>query len=329
MGSLIDGKWVDAWRDTKSTGGHFVRPDSKVRHWITADGQAGPSGDGGFKAEAGRYHLYIASSCPWAHRTMIFRALKGLEDMISYSVVNPVTHSDGWTFHDGHGVIADPINNAEFLYEVYRASDPNYTGRVTVPTLWDKQQSRIVCNESAEIIRMFNRAFDGIGARPGDYYPAELRADIDAVNEFVYVAINNGVYRTGFATSDEAYEESYERLFNALDTLEERLGSQTYLVGDTLTEADWRLFTTLIRFDLAYYGPFKCNKKRLVDYPNLWDYTRGLYQVPGIAETVDPFAIKQHYYASSKMMQPTGIVGLGPDIDFLKPTTRHLPSIYP
>jgi putative glutathione S-transferase len=323
MGSLIEGKWVDQWRDTQSTGGHFVRPDATLRHWITPDGEPGPSGGSGFKAEAGRYHLYIASSCPWAHRTMIFRTLKGLEDMISYSVVNPITHGDGWTFQEGHGVIPDPINNAEFLYEVYLASDPNYTGRVTVPTLWDKKQSKIVCNESSEVIRMFNSAFDHIGATPGDYYPQGLRADIDEVNALVYGAINNGVYRTGFATSDEAYKESFNRLFAALDTLEERLGSQKYLVGDTLTEADWRLFTTLIRFDLAYYGPFKCNKKRLVDYPNLWDYTRGLYQIPGIAETVDPFAIKQHYYTSSKMMQPTGIVGLGPDIDFLKPTTRR------
>ena len=322
MGSLIEGKWVDAWRDTKSTGGHFVRPDATMRNWITADGNPGSSGEGGFKAEAGRYHLYIAASCPWAHRTMIFRALKGLADMISYSVVNPIVHSDGWTFHAGHGVVADPINNAEYLYEVYLASDPNYTGRVTVPTLWDKEQSKIVCNESSEIIRMFNSAFDDIGAKPGDYYPEELRADIDEVNELVYGAINNGVYRTGFATSDEAYAVAFDRLFAALDTLEERLGSQKYLLGDTLTEADWRLFTTLIRFDLAYYGPFKCNKKRLVDYPNLWDYTRDLYQMPGIAASVDPFAIKQHYYASSKMMQPTGIVGLGPDIDFLEPTTQ-------
>jgi len=322
MGSLIEGKWVDKWRDTKSTGGHFVRPDAKVRHWITADGSPGPSGDGGFKAEAGRYHLYIAASCPWAHRTMIFRALKGLADMISYSVVNPITHGDGWTFHEGHGVIVDPINNATFLYEVYLAADPNYTGLVTVPTLWDKQQGTIVSNESSEIIRMFNSAFDGVGATPGDYYPEKLRDDIDEVNELVYVAINNGVYRTGFATSDQAYEECYNRLFAALDTLEKRLSTQKYLVGDTLTEADWRLFTTLIRFDLAYYGPFKCNKKRLCDYPNLWDYTRGLYQVAGVAETVDPFGIKQHYYASSKMLQPTGIVGLGPDIDFSEPSTR-------
>ena len=324
MGSLIEGKWVDKVRDTESTGGHFVRPDAKVRHWITAEGEPGPSGDGGFKAEAGRYHLYIASSCPWAHRTMIYRALKGLTDMISYSVVNPITHDKGWTFLEGYGVVPDSLNNATYLYEVYLAADPEFTGRVTVPTLWDKQQGTIVSNESSEIIRMFNSAFDGIGATPGDYYPEALREQIDAANELVYHSINNGVYRTGFATSDEAYAEGFHRLFGALDTIEDRLSAQKYLVGGTITEADWRLFTTLIRFDLAYYGPFKCNKKRLIDYPNIWDYTRGLYQVPGVAETVDPFAIKQHYYASTKMMRPTRIVGLGPDIDFDTPSSRFL-----
>jgi putative glutathione S-transferase len=322
MGSLIKGKWVDKWRDTDSTGGHFVRPDSKVRHWITRDGAPGPSGDGGFKAEAGRYHLYIASSCPWAHRAMIFRSLKGLQDMITFSVVNPITHGDGWTFHEGHGVVPDPLIGATYLYEVYLQSDPEYTGVVSVPTLWDKQQSTIVNNESSEIIRMFNSEFDDVGATPGDYYPEELRAEIDEVNELVYHAINNGVYRTGFASSDEAYEQAYNRLFDALDTLEERLATQQYLVGDRLTEADWRLFTTMIRFDLAYYGPFKCNKRRLIDYPNLWDYTRELYQVPGVMETIDPIAIKQHYYASSKMLKPTGIVGLGPDISFTEPSAR-------
>jgi putative glutathione S-transferase len=322
MGSLIEGRWVDKWRDTDKTGGHFVRPDAKMRNWITADGEAGPSGVGGFKAEANRYHLYIASSCPWAHRTMIFRALKGLDDMIAYSVVHPITHGDGWTFLDGHGVVPDPYYGVTYLYEIYQKADSNYTGVVSVPTLWDTQQETIVSNESSEIIRMFNSAFDGVGAKEGDYYPEPLRAEIDEVNELVYHAINNGVYRTGFATSDEAYEESYNRLFDALDTLEARLEGKRYLVGDQLTEADWRAFTTLIRFDLAYYGPFKCNKRRLIDYPNLWDYTRMLYQVPGVAETVDPFAIKQHYYASTKMLKPTGIVGLGPDIDFDEPTER-------
>ena len=322
MGSLIDGQWVDKWRDTKSTGGHFVRPDAKVRNWITADGEPGPSGDGGFKAEADRYHLYIASSCPWAHRTMIYRALKGLEDMISVSIVNPIAHGDGWTFHEGHGVIPDPLFGVTYLYEIYQKADPNYTGVVTVPTLWDKQRSTIVSNESSEIIRMFNTAFDGIGAMPGDYYPEELRPKIDEINELVYHAINNGVYRTGFATSEEAYLEGYNRLFGALDKLEAILSTQSFLVGEDITEADWRAFTTLIRFDLVYYGPFKCNKRRLIDYPNLWDYTRALYQIPGVARTVDPFAIKQHYYASSKMLQPTGLVGLGPDIEFDAPSNR-------
>lgn len=322
MGSLIEGKWVDKWRDTKSTGGHFVRPDAKVRNWITRDGEPGPSGIGGFKAEPGRYHLYIAGSCPWAHRTMIFRTLKGLEDMITVSVVNPITHSNGWTFHDGHGVIPDPVIEADFLYEVYLEADPSYTGMVTVPTLWDRKQSKLVSNESSDIIRMFNTAFDDAGASPGDYYPEDLRSGIDEVNEFVYHAINNGVYRTGFATTDEAYKQAYDRLFDALDTLEERLAGQRYLVGERLTEADWRLFTTLVRFDLAYYGPFKCNKRRLIDYQNLWDYTRELYQIPGIVETVDPLAIKQHYYASTKMLEPTGIVALGPEISFTDPSHR-------
>lgn len=322
MGSLIDGKWVDKWRDTRTTGGHFVRPDAKVRNWITADGSPGPSGVGGFKAESGRYHLYIAGSCPWAHRAMIFRTLKGLEQMITVSVVNPVTHGDGWTFHEGHGVVPDPLIGATYLYEVYLEADPSYTGLVTVPTLWDREQATIVSNESSEIIRMFNSAFDAVGAAAGDYYPEHLRAQIDEVNEFVYHAINNGVYRTGFATTEEAYRQAYEKLFEALDTLEEQLGRQRHLVGERLTEADWRLFTTLVRFDLVYYGPFKCNKRRLVDYPNLWSYTRELYQLPGISETVDPLAIKQHYYASTKMLQPTGIVGLGPDIDFAEPSRR-------
>lgn len=322
MGSLIRGKWVDKWRDTKSTEGNFVRPDAKVRNWITRDGQPGPSGIGGFKAQADRYHLYIASSCPWAHRTMIFRALKGLGDLISVSVVNPITYGDGWTFDAGHGVVPDPEMGAAYLYEIYLKADSSYTGLVTVPTLWDKQQSTIVSNESSEIIRMFNAAFDDIGAQPGDYYPQDLRPQIDEVNELVYHAINNGVYRTGFAETDDAYEQAYTRLFATLDALEDRLANQRYLVGERLTEADWRLFTTLVRFDLAYYGPFKCNKRRLVDYPNLWSYTRELYQIPGIAETVDPLAIKQHYYASTKMLKPTGIVGLGPEISFSEPPQR-------
>ena len=322
MGSLIEGKWVDKWRDTDSTGGHFVRPDAKVRHWVTADGSPGPTGEGGFKAEAGRYHLYVAASCPWAHRTLIFRVLKGLEDMISISVVNPITAGDGWTFHPGHGVIPDPVNDAEYFYEVYIASNPNYTGLVTVPTLWDKRQGTLVSNESSEIIRMFNSAFDDLGAKEGDYYPEALRPGIDEINEIVYATINNGVYRTGFATSDEAYTAAYNKLFDALNLVEERLSRTRYLVGEQITEADWRLFTTIIRFDAAYYGPFKCNKRRIIDYPNMWAYLRELYQAPGVAETVDITAIKQHYYASDKMMKPNRIVGLGPDIDFDAPHGR-------
>ncbi len=316
MGNLINGQWHDKWRDTEAKDGSFVRPDAKVRNWITTTGEPGPSGEGGFKAEAGRYHLYIAHSCPWAHRTMIFRLLKGLEDMISVSVVNPISGDNGWTFEEGHGVVADPEFTADFLYEIYQRSDSTYTGQVTVPTLWDRTQKKLVSNESGEIIRMFNSAFDDIGAVEGDYYPSELRDEIDAINELVYGAINNGVYRVGFATSQEAYEAAFHKLFDALEQLEERLESQTYLVGERLTEADWRLFTTLVRFDYVYYGAFRCNKRRIVDYPNLWRFVRRLYKIPGIADTVDVWSIKAHYYASGKLLKQTQIVPLGPDIDF-------------
>jgi len=316
MGYLINGEWHDQWRDTEAKDGSFVRPDAKIRNWITATGEPGPSGDGGFKAEAGRYHLYIAHSCPWAHRTMIFRLLKGLEDMISVSVVNAISGANGWTFEDGHGVVPDPEFHAAFLYEIYQQSDSTYTGLVTVPTLWDKAQKKLVSNESSEIIRMFNSAFNDIGALEGDYYPGELRAEIDEINELVYGAINNGVYRIGFATSQEAYENAYGKLFAALDQLEERLASRTYLVGGQLTEADWRLFTTLVRFDYVYYGAFRCNKRRIVDYPNLWRFVRRLYQVPGIADTIDVWSIKAHYYASGKLLKQTKIVPLGPELDF-------------
>ena len=316
MGYLINGEWHDKWRDTESKDGSFIRPDAKIRNWITATGEPGASGDGGFKAEAGRYHLYIADSCPWAHRTVIFRRLKGLEDMISLSVVNAISGANGWTFEEGHGVVPDPEFAAAFLYEIYQRSDSAYTGQVTVPTLWDKKQKKLVSNESSEIIRMFNSAFDDIGALEGDYYPEKLRAEIDSVNEVVYGAINNGVYRTGFATSQEAYEKAYRKLFDALDQLEERLASRTWLVGEQLTEADWRLFTTLVRFDYVYYGAFRCNKRRIVDYPNLWRFVRQLYQMPGIAETIDVWSIKAHYYASDKLLKQIRIVPLGPDIDF-------------
>jgi len=318
MGYLISGEWQDKWRDTQASDGSFIRPDAKIRNWVTTTGEPGPTGDGGFRAEPDRYRLYIAHSCPWAHRAMIFRHLKGLTDMIDVAVVNPISGANGWTFEAGHGVVPDPEFGAEFLYQIYQRSDPTYSGQVTVPTLWDKQQKKLVSNESGEIIRMFNSAFDQVGAKQGDYYPAELRAEIDAINELVYSAINNGVYRVGFATSQEAYEAAYHKLFDALEELEEHLASRVYLVNEQLTEADWRLFTTLVRFDYVYYGAFRCNKRRIVDYPNLWRYVRHLYNMPGIADTVDVWSIKAHYYASGKLLKQTKIVPLGPDIDFVE-----------
>lgn len=324
MGLLIDGTWHDKWYDTDSTGGRFVRSDAQFRNWVTADGTAGPSGEGGFKAQPGRYHLYVSLACPWANRTLIFRALKGLESMISVSVVNPYMGSNGWTFEPAPGVVPDPVSNVQYLYEVYLRANPGYSGRVTVPVLWDLERNVIVNNESADIIRMLNSAFDDVGARPGDYAPAELLADIDAVNARVYDAVNNGVYKTGFATDQSVYEEEVVNLFTCLDELDALLGRQRYLVGDRITEADWRLFTTLIRFDPVYYGHFKCNLKRLVDYRNLWDYTRELYQVPGVAATINFDHIKQHYYRSHHSINPTGIVPKGPTLDLSAPVQRRL-----
>ena len=322
MGKLIDGVWHDVWYDTKSTGGKFVRTNAKFRDWITADGKDAPSGNA-YPAEAGRYHLYVSYACPWAHRTLIFRKLKGLESMISLSVVNHYMGSDGWTFHESDGVIPDPIHGAEFLHEIYTASDPEFTGRVTVPVLWDKKTGTIVSNESSEIIRMFNSAFDHLGAKPGDFCPEALQKEIDAVNERVYHTFNNGVYKCGFATSQEAYEEAFVDLFDTLDWLEARLSEQRYLVGDRITEADWRLFTTLLRFDSVYYSHFKANLRRIVDYPNLWAYTRELYQVPGVRDTVNMHHIKHHYYGSHETINPTRIVPLGPAIDFDEPHRRR------
>ncbi|SHE53340.1 putative glutathione S-transferase [Kaistia soli DSM 19436] len=322
MGLLIDGVWSDQWYDTGKTGGRFQRSNAGFRNWVTADGSPGPSGEGGFKAEPGRYHLYIARACPWAHRAMIFRALKGLEDMIDYSVVNWLMLENGWTFEPGPGVTKDKVNGKDFLYEVYALAEPSYTGRVTVPVLWDKQQGKIVSNESSEIIRMLGSAFDGVGAKAGDYYPEALRPEIDAINARVYDTVNNGVYKAGFATTQAAYEEAVVPLFESLDWLEDILSRQKYLTGDAQTEADWRLFTTLLRFDPVYVGHFKCNLKRLVDYPALWSYTRELYQVPGIRETVDFAHIKGHYYESHRTINPTGIVPLGPILDFDAPGTR-------
>lgn len=316
MGLLVDGQWQDKWYDTKASEGRFEREDAGFRNWVTADGSAGPSGIGGFKAEPNRYHLYVSLACPWAHRTTIYRKLKGLEDMISLSVVHPFMGDKGWTFAEGAGVIADPIVKADYLYEVYIAAKPDYTGRVTVPILWDKETNTIVSNESSEIIRMFNSAFDEVGATAVNFLPTELLAEIDTVNEFVYSAVNNGVYKAGFATTEAAYREAVVTLFDALDTLEARLVDQRYLLGNTITEADWRLFTTLVRFDAVYVGHFKCNIRRIVDYPNLWGYLRDLYQVPGIAETVNIEHIKAHYYTSHANINPTRIIPVGPLLDF-------------
>ena len=316
MGLLVDGQWQDKWYDTKASEGRFEREDAGFRNWVTADGSAGPSGIGGFKAEPNRYHLYVSLACPWAHRTTIYRKLKGLEDMISLSVVHPFMGDKGWTFAEGAGGIADPIVKADYLYEVYIAAKPDYTGRVTVPILWDKETNSIVSNESSEIIRMFNSAFDEVGATAINFLPAELLAEIDTVNEFVYSAVNNGVYKAGFATTEAAYKEAVITLFDALDTLEARLVDQRYLLGDMITEADWRLFTTLVRFDAVYVGHFKCNIRRIVDYPNLWGYLRDLYQVPGIAETVSIEHIKAHYYTSHANINPTRIIPVGPLLDF-------------
>ncbi|MGB7365807.1 glutathione S-transferase family protein [Carnobacterium jeotgali] len=316
MGLLVDGKWHDQWYDTEGNGGRFIRQESQFRNWITADGSAGPSGEGGFKAEPGRYHLYVALACPWANRALIMRKLKGLEEMISVSVVNPLMAENGWTFEPEEGVIPDPVIDAKFLYELYTHVEPKYSGRVTVPVLYDLKQNKIVNNESAEIMRILNSAFDEIGAKEGDYYPEELRSEIDAINEKVYHSVNNGVYKAGFATKQEVYQEEVTKLFDALDELEERLGKNRYLVGDQITEADWRLFTTLIRFDSVYYGHFKCNIKRITDYKNLWRYTRELYNWPGIAETINFKHIKEHYYCSHKNINPTGIVPVGPKLNF-------------
>lgn len=325
MGLLVDGQWQDKWYDTKASEGRFEREDAGFRNWVTADGSAGPSGIGGFKAEPNRYHLYVSLACPWAHRTTIYRKLKDLEDMISLSIVHPFMGDKGWTFAEGTGVIADPIVKADYLYEVYIAAKPDYTGRVTVPILWDKKTNTIVSNESSEIIRMFNSAFDEVGATAVNFLPTELLAEIDTVNEFVYSAVNNGVYKAGFATTEAAYKEAVITLFDALDTLEARLVDQRYLLGNTITEADWRLFTTLVRFDAVYVGHFKCNIRRIVDYPNLWGYLRDLYQVPGIAETVSIEHIKGHYYTSHANINPTRIIPIGPLLDFNEPHDRaHL-----
>lgn len=322
MGLLVEGKWHDQWYNTESTGGRFVRSDAPFRNWITPDGSAGPSGSGGFRAEPGRYHLYVSLACPWANRVLIMRALKGLEGMIGVSVVNPYMGEHGWTFDPAPGVVADPVGQAKYLYEIYLRAQPHYSGRVTVPVLWDLERNTIVNNESSEIIRMLNAAFDGICAREGDYAPEDMLPQIDAINQEIYDAVNNGVYKAGFATDQKVYEQEIGKLFAYLDQLEIRLGQQRYLLGDRITEADWRLFTTLIRFDAVYYGHFKCNLKRLVDYENLWSYTRELYQWPGVAATIDFGHIKQHYYRSHHSINPNGIVPAGPILDLRRAPSR-------
>lgn len=326
MGLLIDGIWHDQWYDTSKTEGRFVRQTSQFRNWVTNDGKAGITGKEGFKAEANRYHLYVSLACPWAHRTLIFRTLKGLEQMISVSVVHWYMGEQGWSFESGEGVIEDPLFNADYLHQIYTQAEPKYTGRVTVPILWDKKTETIVNNESSEIIRMFNTAFDDIGANYGDYYPSALRAEIDTLNQRIYNSVNNGVYKCGFATTQEAYEEALEPLFETLSWLNQKLQKQRYLMGEQITEADWRLFTTLVRFDAVYVGHFKCNLCRIVDYPHLWDYVRDLYQTANIAKTVNLIHIKNHYYQSHKTINPSGIVPVGPEIDFMQPHERHLLS---
>ena len=316
MGLLVEGKWQDQWYDTKSTGGRFVRKDSSFRDWVRADGSTR------FAPADGRYHLYVSLACPWAHRTLIFRKLKKLEDAISLSVVHPYMLENGWEFGEAPGAIADGLHDSRYLHQVYTRADASYTGRVTVPVLWDREHGTIVNNESSEIIRMFNREFDAFGDSSIDFCPDALRGEIDEMNEWVYPRINNGVYRCGFATTQEAYEEAFCELFGALDDLETRLAGQRYLVGDQITEADWRLFTTLVRFDAVYVGHFKCNLRRIADYPNLSGYLRELYQVPGVAETVDFFHIKHHYYGSHGTINPTGVVPVGPELDLDRPHGR-------
>ncbi len=322
MGLLVNGVWQDQWYDTKSTGGRFERTTTSFRNWITPDGAPGPSGEGGFKAEPGRYHLYVALACPWAHRTLIFRKLKKLEDIVSVSAVHPLMLEQGWTFDDYPGATGDTLLGKQRMYEVYLEAKSDYSGRVTVPVLWDGKQNTIVNNESTEIIRMFNSAFDDLTGNRDDYYPPALRGDIDAVNARVYKNINNGVYRAGFATTQQAYEEAFRALFSELDNVETRLSNQRYLAGARLTEADIRLFTTLVRFDAVYVGHFKCNLRRIADYPNLSNYLRELFQIPGFGSTTNFDHIKTHYYASHRQINPTGVVPLGPALDLDAPHDR-------
>ncbi len=324
MGRLVNGVWEDKWYDTEASGGEFVRDTSRFRNWITPDGSAGPSGDGGFKAETGRYHLYVALACPWAHRALIFRVLKGLTDHIGVSVVHPDMLSEGWEFRtDYRGATGDTLYGLSFARDLYLKADPGISGRVTVPILWDRKRETIVSNESSEIIRMFNSAFDGLTGNTDDYWPADLRDAIEPVNARIYDTVNNGVYKAGFATSQEAYDAAVYPLFDSLDWLEARLAENRYLMGDRLTEADWRLFTTLIRFDLVYHLHFKCNRNRIVDFPNLWGYLRELYQWPGVTETVNFDHIVRHYHYSHDMVNPHRIIPINPRPEFDAPHGRE------
>ena len=322
MGLLVDGVWRDQWYDTKANKGKFVRSESQFRNFVTADGSPGPTGIGGFKAEAGRYHLYVSLACPWAHRALIFRKLKQLESFISVSVVDYKMVENGWEFMVNNPELSDPLYGSQFLHQIYTRAKSDYSGRVTVPVLWDKLQQTIVSNESADIIRMFNSAFDNIGAAAGDYYPPDLKNQIDELNDRIYSDINNGVYKSGFATTQAAYEENVYPLFKALDWIEAILSKQRYLTGPNLTEADWRLFTTLVRFDPVYVGHFKCNLKRILDYPNIAAYVRDLYQHPGVSETVNMEHIKKHYYVSHTMINPTSVVPIGPELNYTAPHDR-------
>ena len=322
MGLLVDGTWQDKWYDTSKSGGRFQRSESRFRDFVTVDGAPASGRTRGFRAEPGRYHLYVSLACPWAHRTLIFRALKRLEDAISVSVVDHFMGKDGWTFVERDGATGDTLHGARFLHQIYTRADPAYSGRVTVPVLWDKREETIVSNESSEIIRMLNSAFDAWGDASVDFYPETLRGEIDAWNDRVYGSINNGVYRCGFATTQEAYDEAFDELFGALDAVEAQLAKSRYLTGDSVTEADWRLFTTLVRFDPVYFGHFKCNLRRIADFPNLWNYTCDLYQAPKVAGTVDLHHIKHHYYASHDTINPTRIVPRGPAIDYAQPHDR-------
>ncbi|MCF7517452.1 glutathione S-transferase family protein [Pseudoalteromonas arabiensis] len=322
MGLLVNGQWQDKWYDTDNNQGEFKREAAQLRNWITADGSAGPSGDAGFKAEKDRYHLYVSLACPWAHRTLIFRHLKGLEDYISVSVVSPDMLEHGWTFDKDNHSTGDALFNSDFMHQIYTRNKADYSGRVTVPVLWDKKTQRIVSNESAEIIRMFNSAFNALTGNERDFYPQSLRSEIDEINEFVYHNINNGVYRAGFATTQDAYTEAFDDLFAALDKIEQRLTVNRYLVGETLTEADWRLFTTLIRFDSVYVGHFKCNLRTIESYPAISNYLRELYQLEGVSKTVDFYHIKRHYYFSHTMINPTQVVPKGPEIDYNRAHNR-------